>query len=466
MIPTVALVGRPNVGKSTLFNGLTRTRGALVADAPGLTRDRQYGVGKVGDRPYLVVDTGGLNDAREDMQSLVAEQTLLAVSEADVVLLLVDGREGINATDQAIAAQLRPYGKPIFLVVNKMEGQDAALKLGDFHSLGLGQPHAISSAHGQGVPELMGKVLAKLPKADEETPEENKGVRIAIAGRPNVGKSTLVNRILGEERVLVFDQPGTTRDSIYIPFERKERHYVLIDTAGVRRRGKITETIEKFSVVKTLQAIESAQVVIFVFDAQQGITDQDTHLLGFILDTGRALVIAVNKWDGLTLEERSRIKQEIERKLPFLDFAKMHFISALRGTRVTDLFGSVDKAYAAASKKLSTPELTRILELAIKTHQPPLVHGRRIKLRYAHQGGHNPPLIIIHGNQTESVPESYKRYLASSFREALNLTGTPVRVEFKSSDNPYKDRRNIPTERQLDRRKRLIKKRKDVKKKW
>lgn len=465
MTPIIALVGRPNVGKSTLFNRLTRTREALVADTPGLTRDRQYGAGRVGERPYLVVDTGGLSGEQETLQGMVAEQTLLAVSESDVVLFLVDGRAGISATDEEIAKRLRRYGKSIFLVVNKMEGLDAALSGAEFHRFGLGQPHAISSAHGQGVSELMEAVLAKLPEPEQETPDTHQGIKIAIAGRPNVGKSTLVNRILGEDRVLVFDEPGTTRDSIYIPFERKQRQYVLIDTAGVRRRGKVTETIEKFSVIKTLQAIESAQVVIFVFDAQQGITDQDTHLLGFILDAGRALVIAVNKWDGLTLEDRSRIKQEIERKLPFLDFAKIHFISARQGTRVADLFGSVDKAYAAASKKLSTPELTRILEQAIKTHQPPLVHGRRIKLRYAHQGGHNPPLIIIHGNQTDSVPDSYKRYLASSFREALGLMGTPVRVEFKSSENPYKGRKNVLTAGQLSKRKRIISRRKQTKRK-
>jgi GTP-binding protein len=465
MTPIIALVGRPNVGKSTLFNRLTRTRGALVADTPGLTRDRQYGPGRVGERPYLVVDTGGLSGEQEPLQGMVAEQTLLAVSESDAVLFLVDGRAGISATDEEIARCLRRYGKPIFLVVNKMEGLDAALSDAEFHRFGLGQPHAISAAHGQGVLGLIEAVLEKLPGPEQETPDTLLGVRIAIAGRPNVGKSTLVNRILGEERVLVFDEPGTTRDSIYIPFERKQRQYVLIDTAGVRRRGRITGTIEKFSVIKTLQAIESAQVVIFVFDAQQGITDQDTHLLGFILDAGRALVIAVNKWDSLALGDRSRIKQEIERKLPFLGFVKTHFISALQGTRVADLFGSVDKAHAAASKKLSTPELTRILEQAIKAHQPPLVHGRRIKLRYAHQGGHNPPLIIIHGNQTESVPDGYKRYLAGSFREALRLLGTPIRVEFKSSENPYKERKNVLSAGQLSKRKRIISRRKQIKRK-
>lgn len=459
MKPAIALVGRPNVGKSTLFNRLTRSREALVADQPGLTRDRQYGAGKVGDKPYLVVDTGGLSGEEEGLEGLVAEQSLLAVREADIVLFLVDGRDGVTVADQAIATQLRRFGKTLFLVVNKMEGRDVALSGAEFYSLGLGAPHAISSAHGEGVPQLMDAVLAALPEpadGDESPDDDAQGIKIAIAGRPNVGKSTLVNRMLGEERVLAFDQPGTTRDSIYIPFERKQKKYTLIDTAGVRRRARVTEVIEKFSIIKTLHAVEDAHVVIQVLDAQQGVTDQDAGLLGFTIEAGRALVIAVNKWDGLTLEQRSRVKQELERKLPFLDFAKIHFISALRGTGVSDLFASVDKAYASASKKLSTPQLTRILEEAVNTHQPPLVHGRRIKLRYAHQGGHNPPLIIIHGNQTEVVPDTYKRYLANTFRDALDLVGTPVRVEFKSSDNPYKDRKNVLTPHQAAKRKRLM----------
>jgi GTP-binding protein len=458
MNPVITLVGRPNVGKSTLFNRLTRSREALVADQPGLTRDRQYGAGKTGDKPYLVVDTGGLGGEKEGLDGLVAEQSLLAVGEADIVLFIVDGRDGVTAADQTIARQLRRFGKTLFLAVNKMEGRDRVQDSAEFHSLGLGQPYAISSAHGEGVPQLMEAVLASLPEAPEDADIDSsaQGIKIAIAGRPNVGKSTLVNRMLGEERVLAFDQPGTTRDSIYIPFERKQKHYTLIDTAGVRRRARVTEVIEKFSIIKTLQAVEDSHVVIQVLDAQQGVTDQDANLLGFTIEAGRALVIAVNKWDGLDLEERSRVKREIERKLPFLDFAKIHFISALRGTGVNDLFGSVDKAYASASKKLSTPQLTRILEEAVDTHQPPLVHGRRIKLRYAHQGGHNPPLIIIHGNQTDDVPDTYKRYLSNHFRDALDLVGTPVRVEFKSGDNPYKDRKNVLTDHQVAKRRRLI----------
>ncbi|MEW6353021.1 MAG: ribosome biogenesis GTPase Der [Pseudomonadota bacterium] len=458
MKPVIALVGRPNVGKSTLFNRLTQTREALVADQPGLTRDRKYGSGKIGDRPYIVVDTGGLTGTEEGLEALVAEQTLLAVREADVVLFLVDGRDGLTPADEKIAAQLRPYGKKVFLVVNKMEGRDAALGGAEFYALGLGAPHAISSAHGQGVTQLMDAVLPALPASEEEEKEEEAhGIKIAVIGRPNVGKSTLVNRMLGEERVLAFDQPGTTRDSIYIPFERKRRRYTLIDTAGVRRRGKVTETIEKFSVIKTLQAVEDAHVVILVLDAQQGVTDQDAGLLGFVLESGRALVIVVNKWDSVDLEQRSRVKQELDRKLSFLNFAKIYFISALRGTRVAELFTALERAYAAANKKLSTPQLTRILEQAVAAHAPPLVAGRRIKLRYAHQGGHNPPLVVVHGNQTESVPDTYRRYLANSFREALKLEGTPVRVEFKSGANPYQGRKNVLTERQRAKRKRLIK---------
>lgn len=457
MSPIIALVGRPNVGKSTLFNRLTGSREALIADQPGVTRDRRYGTGKVGRGPYLVVDTGGLNDEQEGLVGRVTEQTLLAVREADATLFLVDGREGLTAADETIAVRLRQYGKLLFLVVNKTEGLNEALAEAEFHSLGLGAPYAISSAHGLGVPELMDAVLAVLPEvAADEVEGDELGIKIAIAGRPNVGKSTLVNRLLGEERMLTFDQPGTTRDSIYIPFERGQRQYTLIDTAGVRRRSKVDEVVEKFSVIKTLQAIADAHVVILVLDAQEGVTDQDTSLLGFVLEVGRALVIAVNKWDGLSAEQRGRVKQELERKLNFLDFAKVHFISALRGTHVAELFVSVDKAYASASKKIATPRLTRILEEAVSAHPPPLVHGRRIKLRYAHQGGHNPPLVVIHGNQTESVPDTYRRYLSNRFRAALKLTGTPVRVEFKSSDNPYKDRKNVLTKRQLDKRKRLI----------
>lgn len=457
MKPVIALVGRPNVGKSTLFNRLTRSREALVADFSGLTRDRQYGSAEIEGRPCLVIDTGGLGETKDGLEALVIQQSLLAVREADATLFLVDGRAGMTAEDESLAVKLRRLGRPIFLVVNKTEGLNTALAAAEFHRLGLGDPHAISAAHGEGVTELMNAVLAtpSLPQLDETTEEAPPGIKVAVVGRPNVGKSTLMNQMLGEERVLAFDLPGTTRDSIYVPFERKGKHYTLIDTAGVRRRGKVIETVEKFSVIKTLQAVADAHVVILVLDAQQGITDQDASLLGFVWEEGRALVLAVNKWDGLDLEQRSRIKQELDRKLSFLDFAKIHFISALRGTGVANLFGSVDRAYASASKKLSTPQLSRILEKVVADHPPPLVRGRRIKLRYAHQGGHNPPLVVIHGNQTEDVPDSYRRYLANSLRDALGLEGTPVRVEFKSSENPYKGRKNVLTERQRAKRKRI-----------
>ncbi len=456
MKPVIALVGRPNVGKSTLFNQLTRSRDALVADYPGLTRDRKYGTGKVGDRPYIVVDTGGLTGDTGGVEEQMAGQVHQAIGEANVVLFLVDARAGLTASDEQIVQQLRRVNKQIFLVVNKIDGADETMAVIDFQSLGMGEPLAIAASHGRGISKMMQTVLADLPVITEEDEEEG-GTKVAIIGRPNVGKSTLINRIMGEERVVAFDMPGTTRDSIFIPFEHEGREYTLIDTAGVRRRGKVKETVEKFSVIKALQAIEAANVVILVLDAHDGISDQDATLAGFALDAGRAMVIAVNKWDGLEKNARERMKAELDRRLPFLDFAEMHFISALHGSGVGHLFESVDTAYAAAMKKLSTPDLTRVLEEAVMQHQPPLVRGRRIKLRYAHQGGKNPPLIIIHGNQTESVPAAYKRYLVNVFRKAFKLLGTPVRLEFKSSKNPYSDRKKDQTQRQVQKKKRLKK---------
>lgn len=458
MKPVIALVGRPNVGKSTLFNQLTRSRDALVADYPGLTRDRQYGTGKVGDRPYIVVDTGGLSDNKQGIEEHMADQVHQAIGEASVVLFLVDARAGLTVADEQIVQQLRRLNKRVHLVVNKIDGSDETLAVAEFQALGMGQPLAIAAAHGRGISRLMQTVLAELPEAPAPEDEvEEVGTKVAIIGRPNVGKSTLINRIMGEERVVAFDLPGTTRDSIFIPFERDGRRYTLIDTAGVRRRGKVKEAIEKFSVIKALQAIEEANVVILVLDAHEGVSDQDASLAGFALDAGRAMVIAVNKWDGLERAARDRIRTELDRRLPFLDFAEMHFISALHGTNVGHLFEAVDGAFAAAVKKLSTPELTRVLEEAVIQHQPPLVRGRRIKLRYAHQGGRNPPLIIIHGNQTQAVPEAYKRYLMNTFRKAFKLQGTPVRLEFKSGDNPYAGRGNVLTRRQIQKKKRLQK---------
>ncbi len=456
MLPVIALVGRPNVGKSTLFNRLTRSRDALVADQPGLTRDRKYGTGKLGSQPYVVVDTGGISGDQVGIDMLMEQQVRQAIGEADHILFLLDAREGCTAGDEMIAQELRRTGKPVSLAVNKSEGLDEILAGSDFYRLGFGEPQLIAAAHGRDVKGLIDSVLAQMPPAEEVAPEEP-GIQIAVVGRPNVGKSTLVNRLLGEERVVAFDQPGTTRDSIFIPFERNDRHYTLIDTAGVRRRARIKEAIEKFSIIKTLQAMEQANVVLMVLDAQQGVGEQDATLAGHVLESGRALILVVNKWDGLTQDQREWVKSEIERKLPFLGFARHHFISALHGSGVGDLFGMVESVYASAMRDLSTPDLTRLLEAITQEHQPPLVHGRRIKLRYAHQGGKNPPIIVIHGNQTSEVPDTYKRYLVSRFRKALKLKGTPIRVEFRSGENPYEGKKNKLTKRQVQKRQRLKK---------
>ncbi|MEN8168845.1 MAG: ribosome biogenesis GTPase Der [Pseudomonadota bacterium] len=439
MKPVIALVGRPNVGKSTLFNNLTRSRDALVADYAGLTRDRKYGTGRVGEIPYLVVDTGGLSGLDQGIDVEMAQQAQEAIGEADAVLFMVDAREGMNAADENIASYLRQCGKSVTLVLNKTDGLDPEMAAVDFYAMGLGDPVAIAASHGRGVHALIDEVLLQFPPPEESGPEDEQGIRVAVVGRPNVGKSTLVNRILGEERVVVFDMPGTTRDSIYIPFERDEQQYTLIDTAGVRRRARIKEAIEKFSIIKTLQAISDAHVVVMVIDAREGISDQDAHLLGMTMEAGRALVIAINKWDNLPKEQKEAIKNELKLKLPFIDFARIHYISALHGTGVGELFGSINRAYASAMRKLSTPELTKLLESLLMTHQPPMVNGRRIKLRYAHQGGKNPPVIVIHGNQVDDIPKSYKRYLEKGFRKYLKLEGTPIRVEFKGSKNPYAD---------------------------
>lgn len=458
MKPVIALVGTPNVGKSTLFNRLTRTRDALVADQPGLTRDRIYGVGQYDDHSFIVIDTGGISGEQEGVDGLMLDQVWHAIDEADMVCFLTDGRAGLNASDEAIAQELRRRGKPIQLVVNKAEGLPHDNTVADFLSLGLGEPAVISAAHGQGVQYLLSTILENFP-ADEavDKEEEEECPRIAVVGRPNVGKSTLINRLLGEERVVACDMPGTTRDSIAIPFERDGQAYTLIDTAGIRRRSRVDDMIEKFSVVKALKAIEDSNVVIAVIDAQEDITDQDVRLLGHALNAGRALVVAVNKWDHLPQAQRETIRYGLSRKLSFVDFADIHFISALHGTGVGDLIASVDKAYDSAMKHFPTPLLTRVLEDLTSQHAPPIVRGRRIKLRYAHQGGRNPPVVVVHGNQTSSVPDSYKRYLANGFRKVLKLHGTPLRIDFKAHDNPYKDKRNTLTPRQEYKRKRLMK---------
>jgi len=456
MLPVIALVGRPNVGKSTLFNRLTRSRDALVADYPGLTRDRQYGFGRIGPMPYFVIDTGGIAGGEVGIDEAMAGQTQRALSEADVALVMVDGREGLTAADQHVAEMARKSARRTVLVVNKAEGLDTAIAGSEFHSLGLGEPLAISASHGDRVSALMEEVLEGF--VFEEPPELADDIlRIAVVGRPNVGKSTLSNRLLGEERFVVYDQPGTTRDSVTVRFERNDKTYELIDTAGIRRRSRVSEAIEKFSIVKALQAIEKANVVVAVFDAQEGVTEQDVSLLGLVIERGRALVVVINKWDGLPPDQRKKVREDLDRRLPFIDFAERITMSALHGTAVGDLLPAVERANRAAMRDLSTTELNRELESATTVHPPPMVRGRRIRLRYAHQGGKNPPVIVIHGNQTERLPDSYRRFLVNRFRKAFKLAGTPVRLSFKTSDNPFKGKRNKLTPRQERKRKRLMK---------
>lgn len=457
MLPVIALVGRPNVGKSTLFNYLTRSRDALVADYPGLTRDRKYGRVKRGSRECLVVDTGGITDEKEGIESFAKKQVQVALEEADVIFFMVDAREGLNSSDEAIADSLRKLDKPVVLVANKIDGLNAQVATVDFYSLALGEPVQITATHGRGVKELLRYIDQLIPPVDEEQEEQEKGISIAVIGKPNVGKSTLVNRLLGEERVVVFNEAGTTRDSIFIPFERNGQKFTLIDTAGMRRRTKVSLVVEKFSIIKALQAVEKSNVVIYLIDARVGMTDQDAHLLGMVLEAGRALIIGLNKWDGISVEQKQLIKKQLEIKLSFLDFAEKHPISALHGSGVGKLFDVVHDLYDAAMVDMSTPVLTRILKEAIATHQPPLVRGRRIKLKYAHQGGRNPPTVVIHGVQTDALPDAYKRYLMNYYRTQLELKGTPVKLVFKSAENPFKGQRNKLTDRQLKKRSRLVK---------
>lgn len=438
MLPTIALVGRPNVGKSTLFNRMTKSRDALVADFPGLTRDRHYGRGVGASRPYLVIDTGGFEPTADTgILKEMAEQTLLAIDEADLVMFLVDARTGLTPQEYTIADTLRKSQRPVLLVVNKTEGMQKAIVSADFYALGIGDPLSISSAHGQGVKDLIDLALSHFPEPSNEALDQEDHPKIAVVGRPNVGKSTLVNALLGEDRMIAFDEAGTTRDSIYAELIRNDKPYTLIDTAGVRKKGRVFEAIEKFSVIKTMQAIEDANVAVLVVDAKEGITEQDAHIASYILDAGRALVVAINKWDSLKQDERDWVKQEVDRKLAFLDFAKFHHISALRKKGLPELFKSIDVAFEAAFAKLPTPQLTAVLTEAVSQHQPPIIKGIRPKLRYAHQGGMNPPVVIIHGNHLTEIKQSYQRFLESLFRKKFQLVGTPLRVQFKQGDNPY-----------------------------
>ena len=457
MLPVIALVGRPNVGKSTLFNVLTGTRAALVADLPGLTRDRQYGYGRRGGH-YIVVDTGGMIESPAGVEVMMAVQTERAVAEADCIVLVVDARAGPTNADRFIAERLRKSGKTVVLAANKCEGLDPDVAALEFHALALGAPVPISAAHVQGIDELAAATLAGLTPTQQTGDEAATvdAIRVAVVGRPNVGKSTLINRLIGEERLVTFDEPGTTRDSVHVPFERDGQKFVLIDTAGVRRRARVEEAVEKFSVIKALQAIDEAHVVIGVLDAHETIAEQDATLLGHVAERGRALILAINKWDHIPEDQRDHIKNQLLLKVPFLDFAPQHFISALHGSGVGKLLGAARRAAQAAFTELATPELTRVLEKALEAHQPPLVRGRRIKLRYAHQGGRNPPVIIVHGNQVKHVPEAFRRYLINVFREAFKLFGTPVRVEFRSDSNPFAGRRNELSDRQRKKRQRLI----------
>ena len=461
MLPAVALVGRPNVGKSTLFNQLTGSRDALVADYPGLTRDRRYGFGNFEGQSFIVIDTGGLGDSTEELESLAAEQAQIAMEEADSVVFVVDHREGLTAADQDIADHLRSSNKIVTIAVNKSEGLAPELAEAEFYSLGLGSPVGIAALHGRGIIALMGEVLApfevneKSGESDDDT-RTNEKPHLAVIGRPNVGKSTLINRLLGSDRMVTSSQPGTTRDSVLVPCERGGREFVLVDTAGIRRRARVNDSIEKFSIVQSLKAIENSGVVIFLIDAREGVTEQDLSLIGLIIERGRALTIGVNKWDGIAASHRRQVEAEVDRKLEFAGFARVNYISALHGSGIDSVINAALITYEAAGREFSTPLLNQILERALTVHPPQLVGGRRIRLRYAHQGGRHPPILVIHGNRTERLPANYRRYLVNTFRKTLRLEGVPLRLELKSGDNPYSDRRNTLTRRQFKRRRRVI----------
>lgn len=456
MLPVVALVGRPNVGKSTIFNVLTRSRDALVHDQPGVTRDRHYGICRQTEKPFVVVDTGGIADTDEGLAGLTTRQVELAIGEADVIVFVVDARQGLLPSDEAILARLRRTSRPLLLAVNKVDGLDELEAVADFARFGFSAPLPLAASHGRGMPALFKALDPHLPEPEPEIESEGDGVRVAIVGRPNVGKSTLVNRLLGEDRLIVSDVAGTTRDSIRVPLERDGKHYTLIDTAGIRRRSKVEDVIEKFSVIKTLQSIDAANVVVILLDANEGVTDQDAGLIGHALDAGRALVVAVNKWDGLKTYDRDQCRNSLERKLEFVTWAPRVTISALHGSGIGELMKAVNRAYAAANRKLTSSELTKSLEVALEAYQPPLVRGHSPKLRYAHPGGSNPPTIIIHGSRTTHLADSYRRYLENYFRKRFKLDGTPVRIIFRDGENPYADKKNVLTKGQKRSRQRLI----------
>ena len=472
MLPVIAIVGRPNVGKSTLFNQLTGTRDALVGDRPGLTRDRRYGTARRHGGRFIVVDTGGLSDDPEELALRVGDQVRRALDEADRIVLMTDARAGRTAADDAIADRLRRLGKPIVLAVNKTDGLDERTALAEFHALGLDAPTPISAAHGRGLGTLVRALVPEGASGPGEAGEDEAAadaeaaaggrrgargpVRIAILGRPNAGKSTLVNRLLGEDRVITHDAPGTTRDSVFVPFERDGRPFVLIDTAGLRRRSRVSDAVEKLSAIKALQAIEAANVGVLMLDAEEGVSEQDARLLGYLLDAGRALVIALNKWDRLDPGMRSAARDAVARRLGFIDFSAVHTVSALRGEGLGGMMRSVEEAWAAATTRMTAGELTRVLQEATTRHPPPAVRGRRIKLRYAHQGGVNPPVVVVHGNSAEETPAPYARYLARAVRTRFGLRGTPLKIEFRTNENPYAGRRNPLTPRQARHRKRLI----------
>jgi len=456
----VAIVGRPNVGKSTLFNNLTSTRNALVADRPGMTRDRQYGVAHHNSNSFLVIDTGGIgekNDGDKEILKLITKQTMVAASEASLLVWMVDGRTGLTNIDEILASELRKLNKPIFLVINKLEGDLSSSVINDFYKLGLESIWPISSKRGDGIDSLLDAITKKLPPPIEDKLEEKENTRVSILGKPNVGKSTLINKIIGEDRLLTFNEPGTTRDSIEVKITRNGKNFVLIDTAGIRRKNKVNDTVEKFSVLKSLEAIESANIIILVIDGKEGVTEQDSRLLGMIQDSGKSVIIAVNKWDSIEKEEADRVKSELNRKFSFIDYAEYHYISALNGIGINNLFKKINAIKKSTDINFTTSHLTKMMEEAVLKHPPKIINGRRIKLRYMHLGTTDPIRLIIHGNQTKSIPSSYKKYLSKALGKSLNLLATPVLIEFKNSDNPFKGKKNILSKRQINKRRRLIK---------